>query len=181
MPLPTPSGRHHRFAARAGFTVVEVVIIAAIVGIVAAIAVPWLIRARMARNEASAVVSLRQIVTAQIGYASLCGQEGYAMSLSTLSLVPPGGSQPFLEPAFATRPERDGYVFTLRPGAYATPGATDCHGIPTQNAYYASAVPRRVGRTGSAAFGASTAGTIWRLPGGTPPPEPFLPPSTPVR
>lgn len=180
MPLPHPSERLGLRAAPSGFTVVEFLIAAAIVGIVAAVAVPWLLRARMARNEASAVVSLRRIVSAEISYASVCGREGYAMSLATLGRVPPGGTQPFLEPDLANRPERDGYVFELRPGAYARPGARDCHGLPTQSSYYVSAVPQGE-RTGRMAFAASTSGSIWQLPGATPPVEPFLPPSAPVR
>jgi prepilin-type N-terminal cleavage/methylation domain-containing protein len=69
--------RHQR-----GFTLIELLLVVAIIGIVAAIATPGLLRARMAGNEASAIGSIRAISTAQHAYAGQC--EGYAPVLTEL-------------------------------------------------------------------------------------------------
>ena len=76
-----------------GFSILEVLIVAGIIVIVAAIAIPNLLRARVAANEASAVQSLRAINSAQIGYLQVYPDMGtYACQLSYLG--PPLGSTP---------------------------------------------------------------------------------------
>jgi prepilin-type N-terminal cleavage/methylation domain-containing protein len=67
-----------------GFSLIELLIVVAIILIIAAIAIPNLLRSRMAANEASAVGSLRTINTAEITYASTYPAVGFADDLSLL-------------------------------------------------------------------------------------------------
>jgi prepilin-type N-terminal cleavage/methylation domain-containing protein len=67
-----------------GFSLIELLIVVAIILIIAAIAIPNLLRSRIAANEASAVRSLRAVDTAQVTYASTYPSAGYATNLATL-------------------------------------------------------------------------------------------------
>jgi len=69
---------------RKGFSLIELLIVVAIILIIAAIAIPNLLRARIAANESSAVSSVRTINTAQISYQSAYPTVGYAATLSAL-------------------------------------------------------------------------------------------------
>jgi len=67
-----------------GFSLIELLIVVAIILIIAAIAIPNLLRSRIAANEASAVGSLRTINTAEVTYASTYPAQGFASDLGTL-------------------------------------------------------------------------------------------------
>jgi type IV pilus assembly protein PilA len=68
-----------------GFSLIELLIVVAIILIIAAIAIPNLLRARIAANEASAVGSVRTINTAEVTYSSAYPDRGFAAALTNLS------------------------------------------------------------------------------------------------
>src|SRR5690348_6297048 len=83
-----------------GFTLIELLIVVAIILIIAAIAIPNLLRSKMAANEAAAVGALRTIVTAEVTYNSSYSS-GYAATLVELS-GPAGTGTPALPATCAT-------------------------------------------------------------------------------
>ena len=89
-----------------GFSLIELLIVVAIILIIAAIAIPNLMKSRMAANEASAVESLRTINTAEVTYASTYGT-GYT-NLAAL------GASGFID-AILTTGKKSGYSFQVAP------------------------------------------------------------------
>src|SRR4051812_49260387 len=142
-----------------GFTLVELLVAVAIIGIVAAIATPELLRARAAGNEASAIASLRAIHSAQATYASTCARGGYAQSLVDLATPPPGGNAGFVSPDLAVNGvTKSGYVLNVAAGTIATVVAAKANvcNAPVDDAlasYFSEAHPTTIGTTGQRSFG----------------------------
>jgi type II secretory pathway pseudopilin PulG len=146
---------------------IELLIVVALIGILSALAAPFLIAARASANEASATQSLRTLVSAQTTYANVCGSGGYTISLTTLV------SEEFASPDLDITP-KSGYSFQLVASLGSTPGGNDCTGAPTQTGFYFRAEPL-AGNTGRRGFATNQVGTIWQDTTGTAPPEPFTP------
>ena len=143
-----------------GFSLIELLIVVAIILIIAAIAIPNLMRARMSANESSAAGSLRTINTAEVSYSTTYPTVGFA----NLSSLGPSGSpcapsstqgcfiDSFLALSASGGNGKDGYLFTV------TPGTTT---------YTSLADPVTINQTGTRSFCSDQSGVIFYKQGAT--------------
>ena len=135
-----------------GFSLIELLIVVAIILIIAAIAIPNLLRAKMAANEASAVGSLRTINTSCVEYSTTYGT-GFPRTLASLgtSGAATSASADLIDSVLASG-TKSGYAFTYAPGTADAAGNT--------NTYTITAVPVAPGTSGQRDFFTDQSGVI---------------------
>jgi type IV pilus assembly protein PilA len=126
-----------------GFSLIELLIVVAIILIIAAIAIPNLLRARMAANESSAVASIRTINTGEVTYNSTYPTVGFAglAALGGVSPCTPAVATACLIDSVLAAGTKSGYLFTSAAVA----------GTPSVS-YVAAGKPVTVNQTGIRAF-----------------------------
>lgn len=146
-----------------GFSLIELLVVVAIILIIAAIAIPQLLRARIAANEAAAAETVRSITTASMAYSSTWGN-GFPASLATLG-GPTGGLATcdlanLMDPVVTTAPNQKSgfkYAYTALGAPVSAPVGCSAAG---SNAYLVTATPVSVGVSGIRSFCSDEPGTI---------------------
>ena len=151
-----------------GFTLVELMLVVAVIGIVASIATPSITKARAIAVEVSTIGSMRTLSGAQSLYASACGTGYFAPTVATLRLAG-NGKAAFVGPEFPSNSvNRQGYTIGFSAGPVAAKAPASCNGVAAGQdvqSYFFGADPLSAGPAmGTRHFGVNQTGTIYQSP-----------------
>lgn len=139
-----------------GFTLVELLVVVAIVGILASVSMALYRAARVRAGETTAVATLIAINQAQFAFSQACGNQRYAASLPALATPMPSTGQAFVSPDLGVDPVvKSGYQFTLA-GTAVTDGGLTCTGGTPVESYQMTADPVKPGVSGNRFFATNT-------------------------
>lgn len=145
-----------------GFTIVEILIVMALLGIISSLAVIGTRHARVRTAETAAVSALRSINQAQFAYMQGCANQAYAPTFVSLGTPPPGSTSAFLSPDLTQSDplQKSGYVFQM--GGTAHPDAVmTCNGVMPLASYQVTADPLNPGLSGIRYFGSNSDRVIY--------------------
>ena len=153
-----------------GFTLIELLIVVAIIGIIAAIAIPSLLRARVSANESATIGDIRTVISGQAAYQSANGG-WYASDMLCLSVPTGSGCIPsyptngptFIDPNLTGQTAKSGYNRSFNATA-ASGMNTAVSGTNSTGAYAYSAWPVTSGQSGVRAFAGDSSGVICFTP-----------------
>ena len=148
----------------AGFTLIDILFVVGLIGVLASMAIPGMMKARGAAQAASALGTLRLVNSAELSFAITCGLGFYAPDLQTLGMPPPGATDAFLadEMTGAATFIRSGYTFGLAGTAHVGAPAS-CNGLgPGQAAPGYAATGDPLDATDTRFFGTNSDGVIFR-------------------
>jgi type IV pilus assembly protein PilA len=148
-----------RIRKQEGFSLIELLIVVAIILIIAAIAIPNLLRSRMAANEASAVGSIRTINTSAVTYSSTYPNAGFPATLANL-----GGPSPCPAATSSAACLLDAVLAAGTKSGYKFVWTGD--GNPVSVGYTITAAPVSIGSTGQRMFCSDMSGVIRFAPTG---------------
>jgi type II secretory pathway pseudopilin PulG len=119
-----------RRSAEAGFTLIDMLFVVALIGLLCSLAIPGLMRAKGAAQAASALGTVRLINSAQLSYAISCGLGFYAPDLPSLGTPPPGATEGYLPPELSSDFTfiKSGYTFSLA-GTPLVGAPPTCNGL----------------------------------------------------
>jgi prepilin-type N-terminal cleavage/methylation domain-containing protein len=160
-----------------GFTLIELLIVVAIIGIIAAIAIPSLLRARISANESATIGDIRTVISAQAAFQSANGG-WYTGDITCLNNVVPGNCIPsypanaptFVDTAIASLAPKSGYSRSFQSGPAPVPIATAVSGATSASSYAYVASPVNQGQTGVRGFAGDASGIVCFTPDGNTPP-----------
>jgi type IV pilus assembly protein PilA len=145
-----------------GFSLIELLIVVAIILIIAAIAIPNMLRAKMAANQAAGVSNIRTITSASIVYSSTYGN-GYPPNLATLGGVGVANCDGaiLLDETLTIPPyQKSGYSLDYQPQGASISNSPPSCATPGFSAYLTTAVPMVVGSTGQTSYCSEEPGVI---------------------